>query len=743
MSYASENRDAVRLLVSALTSEGFSVWWDRDIEPGVLDPERLQRRTFAAVRALVHADGQREKPAIVYFEDLHWLDAASDAYLAQIITADTRGLVLVNFRPEYRADWMQSPSYQQLPLVSLGAEAVGDLLANWLGTHPSVVGLASFVHQRADGNPFFVEEIVQTLIETGSLEGERGAFRLVRPATELALPASVVALLAARIDRLPEREKRLLEQATVIGRTFPERVLARISGLSDAELHTALRTLVDAQFLYEESVYPHAAYSFKHPLTQEVADRSQLSDRRAATHADVARVVEDLSASHLDEEAALLAHHWAAAGEDLVAARWHARAARWIGVSNFTEAYAHWRRVLALVAESEHDVDVMGLRLEAQCTILMLAFRVGISEHEAAAIFATGRREAQRLGADAPLAALIIAYSALRQGAGAMDEYLALAEEAEQIARRSGDRASYATAGLEHAFALCQKGRLQESHAVSQDTRARCDGDASFGVAVQGYSVYVMSYLVAAMGLTAMGRLREATQNASRGIELAEQHGPDESRAWPYGFASDVACAKGLGADCIELARVAARMAEPVGNQWLLPWTQLLLSGACSLNRRWDLAVEHAEGAVRVWRTQGICGDFAPLFLAAHSRALLGKGEVRTARELSAEAVALAQQQGEPVSECEATLVHVACLRAHAGTGAPDAIETSLAHVLQLIEQTGAERWRPQIHIERAELDRLVGDTDAAQREFREAHRLFIEMDATGHAARIAHEITL
>jgi predicted ATPase len=251
---------------------------DPDRPLPVTDPEALQRRAYAAVRAIVRAGGQREKPAILLFEDLHWLDAASDAYLAQIIeaTGASRGLTLVNFRPEYRAKWMQTPSYERLPLVPLGADAVREMLADLLGNDASVTGLASFVHQRAAGNPFFVEEIVQTLIETGVLEGGKGAYRLVRAASDVALPATVQAVLAARIDRLPEREKRLLQQASVIGKTFQERVLTRICNIDDSNLHAALRALREAEFLYEESLYPHVEYAFKHPLTQEVADHSQL-----------------------------------------------------------------------------------------------------------------------------------------------------------------------------------------------------------------------------------------------------------------------------------------------------------------------------------------------------------------------------------------------------------------------------------------------------------------------------------
>ena len=717
---------------------------DLDRPLPVTDPEALQRRAYAAVRAIVRADGQREKPAILLFEDLHWLDAASDAYLAQIIeaAATTRGLILVNFRPEYRAAWLQTPSYQQLPLVPLGAEAVRELLADLLGNDASVAGLAEFVHRRAGGNPFFVEEIVQTLIETGALAGSRGAYRLVRPAGEVALPATVQAVLAARIDRLPEREKRLLQQASVIGKTFQERVLGRICGIDESNLQAALRALREAEFVYEESLYPQVEYAFKHPLTQEVADRSQLKERRAETHAAVARVIEELSAERLDEEAALLAHHWEEAGENLVAARWHARAARWIGLSNYTEAYAHWRRVIALIVETEDSSDAIALRLEAVRTLLMLAYRVETAEDEAAALFATGRRALERLGDDASLAILIDTYSALRQNAGAIDEYLALAVEANQIARRSGDRAAYAAVGPDQIFALYLKGRLAESWSVAQDVRERSGGDVSLGVALVGYSSHITSYIFPTATLLEMGRMGEAGACARRGVELAQQYGPEETRCWAHFFRVYVADAKGdLGPGALNSARLAAEAAERSGSDHSRGLSHLFLSFAGALDGQWNLAIAEAEEAIRLWRTQRLGGDFAPQMLAAHARALLGAGDARRAAEVSAEAIAVAKQQGQPVRLCEATIAHVRCLRALDGAGARDAIETLLAEASRLIDQTGAERWRPHVHVERAELHRLAGDTEAATSELTQARRLFAEMGATGHAEQVAKDL--
>jgi predicted ATPase len=121
------------------------------------------------------------------------------------------------------------------------------------------------------------------------------------------------------------------QTAAVIGKEFAEPVLKRVAELSEAELPESLGKLTAAEFIYEEALYPHAEYAFKHPLTQEVAYRSQLGERRSRGHAAVARAIAELYPEQLDERAALLAHHWERAGEAARAAEWHRRAALWAG----------------------------------------------------------------------------------------------------------------------------------------------------------------------------------------------------------------------------------------------------------------------------------------------------------------------------------------------------------------------------------------------------------------------------
>ena len=319
-----------------------------------LDPEQRQKRIQGVVKRVLHDPTYGGGTRVILLEDLHWFDGASDAFLETFVESvpATRDLWLLNFRPEYQARWMQRSYYQHLPLQPLAPDAIRQLLHNELGNDPSVEALPEMIHARTKGNPFFIEEVVQTLIESGHLTGARAAYRLTTPVEALQVPATVQAVLAARIDRLAEREKQVLQTAAVIGKTFDEALLRRVLGslaaVDETTLGQALSTLIASEFLFEAALYPEVEYSFKHPLTQEVAARSQLRERRARVHAAVAQALEE-AGGNLDEHAAEIAQHWAEADDAGRAARWHRRAAEWAGLSDPREGLRHWRRVRELV----------------------------------------------------------------------------------------------------------------------------------------------------------------------------------------------------------------------------------------------------------------------------------------------------------------------------------------------------------------------------------------------------------
>jgi len=327
----------------------------------------------------------------------------------------------------------------------------------------------------------------------------------------------VQAVLAARIDRLPEREKQVLQIASVIGKTFPELVLARVvagvdprSALTASEIAPALAALSEAELVYEEAVYPEREYAFKHPLSQQVAYESLLREQRRRTHISVAQVLETLDHAKLDERAALLAYHWEAAGEPLAAARWHARAAEWIGLNDYAEAYAHWQRVRALLGQAADASEASELQVRSLLRLLMFGYRVGAFRDTGAAVFAEGKALLERRGDLRSLALLTDLYGALRENAGAVREYLELASEATRLADRTDDAAMRAGVRVGLWVALFLNGRLAESIAVADEGLAIIAGDIELGTDLFGYSAHAMLTLLPGWALMLMARLPEA-----------------------------------------------------------------------------------------------------------------------------------------------------------------------------------------------------------------------------------------
>jgi len=227
--------------------------------PPRMDPEAKQRQLFAVLRKEVR-EGSEASRSVALIEDLHWMDASSEALLEQWVEAiaGSNVLLILTFRPDYHAAWSAKSYYRQIPLAPLGPEAVRAMLDDLLGNDASIEGLAKAIYARAAGNPLFTEEVVQSLIESGALQGTRGSYRLVKPIERLDVPVTVQAVLAARIDRLTERDKLILQSAAVIGKDFSEPILQRVvnessrSPLPEAELRAALRTLKDAEFILEQ-----------------------------------------------------------------------------------------------------------------------------------------------------------------------------------------------------------------------------------------------------------------------------------------------------------------------------------------------------------------------------------------------------------------------------------------------------------------------------------------------------------
>jgi class 3 adenylate cyclase/tetratricopeptide (TPR) repeat protein len=701
-----------------------------------MDPQARQRLLLAAVQRLVRRRSDRG-PGMILVEDLHWLDPGSEAFLENLIAVvpETRTLVVVNFRPEYDAPWMRQAYYRHVPLVPLGEAASEELLRELLGGDPSLDGLSELIGHQTGGNPFFIEEVVQGLADEGTLEGVKGDYRLAHTVEHVTIPPTVQAVLAARIDRLPARDKRVLQAAAVIGRRFVEPVLRRVARVEDDDdLRAALRELVDAEFVYEESLYPEAEYVFKHPLTEEIAYRTQLGEARARVHAAVAATLADLYPDRHDENAALLAHHWERAGDALQAANWSARAAFWAGFNDPSEALRHWRKVRDLIDTLPESPETAPLALGARIQILNLAWRLGgaVPEAETAATFAAAKELAERVGDRRSLAILIISHAGIKGLGGASDEYVAGALEALRIAEDLGDDALQMVIAPPAIYSLFIVGRLHDALARAERAIALCANNPTLGAGVVLRNPYAWCTWYRGWLRMILGDLTGAREDHDRALRLARAHGDIETEGWTHmGY---VSLARHVGDPDGGLAHAmrTVEIAEHIGDSFSRGWGHTYLGLAHLLREEWDDAIAALEHALNISRTSGTGREGEPYRLGLLALALGGLGERDRAPAVAREAVELARARGTRYMEVEASLALGRVLLAVDVCAARRALDAALA----LTRELGLGGVEPFVHVARAQLARQCGDDEACAQEVRAARRLFEKTGAHAQAAK-------
>jgi class 3 adenylate cyclase/tetratricopeptide (TPR) repeat protein len=698
-----------------------------------LDPEVRQRRLYEVFTGICPC---HKESTIILVEDLHWIDEGSQAFLTKLaaVVPGTRTLLLLNYRPGYEDRWVDEVDPDEIHLLPLGDEAIDELLTDLLGTDEGMQGLAARIREQASGNPFFVEEVVQSLVEAGSLEGARGTYRIVDRVEKLAIPATVQAVLAARIDRLDQRDKEVLQAAAVIGKEFPEELLNGVAGLPEADLSESLRVLEAGEFIFAERLYPTREYAFKHPLTQEVVYRSQLAERRAQIHASVARAIEGDCSVCQEDCAALVAHHWEAAGDAVNAARWSLVAGHRARTVHVTESLRHNRKALELLDSVPDSPETLTMAVTARMGVVGAAAFTPVSSEELNRIFEEGKALAQQSHDPKALAGLLSAYSAAQTSSGDADAALDHALEAVRLARESGDPQFEAELRMGTMFAYYGAGRLRDAVDYAAESYDRVKGQGAFASAEIGPD-NLASRGFRAMLLTHMGRLEEAERDLLKVIQIAGEGG--KSFSWMRGNLVDLAVFSGRTETALPQARLALEEAEQYASTYFVATAYRALGVAHGLNENWSEAIQALELSLNLIRETRSALHLEGSILATLADAYLATGEKDRARELSDEAVIVARDNHTRLYECRALITRAHVVRATEGPASAEAIYLLLDEASELIEETGAKSYAPFIRLERAELARVLGESEAYEAGLREVRDLFIEIGARRRAERI------
>jgi len=700
---------------------------DPDLPHPQLDPATRLDKLYGLLGHLIRVRSDRG-PALVLLEDLQWFDEGSEAFLPHLVEAvpETRTMLLVNFRPEYTASW-QPRFYRQVALGPLDSDAIAELLEHRLGTSPTLQPLAGYIERRTGGNPFFIEEVVASLIGSGALVGEAGAYRLAGRTDELAVPPTVQAVIAARLDRLSEREKSVLQTASVVGTEFGQRVVERVGDYPAYEVEAALRALVDAEFIIERTPYPEPEFTFKHPLTQEVAYRSQLGERRQRTHAAVARAIADTYAEKLDERAAALAHHWEQAGDGLEAAKWHRRAAEWASHNDTASGLRHWRAVRSLIGAYPGNEDAEALALAACLGVLNLGPRHGLTESEAQALFDEGRTLAQHRSDDRSLARLFLVYARVRGNTGDVDAASMLSLEAGKLAQRVGLRGLRLAAAVNLSTWATQFGDIRRSLEIVEDALRDVPTNLRVGAEHLGYSPYIWLTMHRGRILTYIGRCDHASEALDRALRLAQDNGEIEIVCWAHQGHVDLAFLRGDAMAASAHARLAVDTAGKIGTLFSTWSAYHSLGRALTLSGDADDAVAALSRALTVMRQRRTGLHLQVLVLGSLAEAHLLRGETDRARFYCEEAVDATERDTPLAVRARTTLARA---RRESGQGNPDHEERDLRQGLAVLERSGYRSLEPALRVELAELARARGDLPAAKSEIDRAEEVLREMGA-------------
>ncbi|MGO9452755.1 MAG: ATP-binding protein [Candidatus Binataceae bacterium] len=335
------------------------------------DAQVRKRRTLDALKRILLRESLNQ-PLMVIFEDLHWIDDETQALLNLLVDsiATSRILLLVNYRPEYSHQWGSRTYYTQLRLDPLANESSEEMLTAMVGDGVEVRPLKRLIIERTQGNPFFMEETVQVLLDEGALVRDGLVTRLTRPLDELKIPPTVQAILAARIDRLRADEKDLLQTLAVIGNEFQLSLAREVTGKSSDELNSLLAELQLGEFIYEQPAAGDVEYTFKHALTHDVAYNSLLSGRRKLLHERIGHAIETRFAHSIQDHISELAHHYSGSANKRKAVEFLGHAGRQAAErSAYAEAEGHISSALRLLKELPDDLERARIELDLEAAM--------------------------------------------------------------------------------------------------------------------------------------------------------------------------------------------------------------------------------------------------------------------------------------------------------------------------------------------------------------------------------------
>jgi class 3 adenylate cyclase/tetratricopeptide (TPR) repeat protein len=698
---------------------------------GALDPPQRRQRIMEAVKRLLLRESQVQ-PLLLLFANLHWIDSESQALLDGLIESlpTARILLVVSYRPEYQHAWGSKTYYTQLRIDPFPPASAEELLTALLGQDESLETLKRVLIERTEGNPFFLEETVQTLVETKVLVGERGAYRVTKAPEPWQIPATIQAILAARIDRLPPEDKRLLQAASVIGTDVPFTLLQAIADVPEESLRRGLTQLQAAEFLYETSVFPDLEYTFKHALTHEVAYASVLQDRRRALHARIVEALEALYRDRLAEQVERLARH-AYRGELWEKAVTYLRqaGAKALAHSAYGEAVTCFEQALTALhplPDTRQKIErAIDLRLDLRQSLFPLGELARVLGY---------LREAEELARTLDDSRRLGWVSAYMSGhhvhtGGHVTEVRTLAQRVEDIAERLGDVPLQIAAQFYLAAASHLSGDYRGTERVCRKLMQSLRGQRTrerFGLVT---SPAVWSHAQLARALAERGVFDEGDAHGQEAIRIAE------SLDHPFSVVVgclDLAYLKRVRGELTEATRLLERALTQC-REWNItshaPIALASLGHVYAWSGRLGEGISCLQQALATYESAGI-GFHHSLCVAQLGEAYLLADEVENARACADRAVTLARGRGERGNEAWALRLLGEIAAHHVRLD----VATAATHYGATMALASELEMRPLVahcHLGLGRLYRRTGNPEQAQEHLTSATAMYGEMGMT------------
>jgi len=544
-----------------------------------LEPSARKVRTFEAIRDLLVCESEN-KPLVVVIDDLHWIDSSSEEFVSYLIDwlAGTHILLILLYRPEYTHTWGSKSHYIKIGVDQLSTKSSAQLVQNILEGGEVVPKLGELILNRAGGNPLFVEELTQSLVENGTILKKNHQYVLTKEASEIEVPDSIQGIIAARIDRVEENLKRIMQVASVIGREFAYRILQTITGMRE-ELKSSLINLQGLEFIYEKRLFPELEYIFKHALTQKVAYNSLLQKRRKEIHEKIGSAIEDLYPDRLEEYYELLAYHYVRSDNKEKAVDYldlaNQKAAK---LNAMEDAKSYFDEAMKLL-DTQPDTAVNQQRritiLVNQWFVFTLLFQVPdyydlLTRYEQMAI---------DLGNQGLLGRFFVAMGGCQWWIGNYDQAIQTLGKGAELCETSG---AFEYAGRAYTMLqwvhLC-KGDFEQIFSFKKEALRTTEQQFNL-------RVYVWAFVTASWACTSLERWDGAIENGKEALKVAEEFSDNSLISFTASTICQAYCLKGELDRAIEYGELAVQKAPtPADKLWAQGFLAMAWCRAGKLHR--------------------------------------------------------------------------------------------------------------------------------------------------------------